>query len=143
MQRILQNLLFNALKYTNSGGVYGSWAQENETRWILSVQDTGPGFPADTPTGLLAEQLRPLSQSSSTHQSDGRAEYPRDHSPSTEVLKKPSVAQMKESEGLGLFIVKKLCDLLKASMDIENAVNQGKLVRIRFLSRQILTDNPA
>ena len=143
VQRILQNLLFNALKYTKSGGVYVSWAQENETRWILSVQDTGPGFPADTPTGLLAEQLKPLSQPSSTHQAGGRSEYPRDNSPSTEVLKKPAVSQMKESEGLGLFIVKKLCDLLKASMEIESAVNQGTLVRIRFLSGQLSTDRPA
>ncbi|GAB4012786.1 hypothetical protein GCM10028808_29980 [Spirosoma migulaei] len=55
IQRILQNLFYNALKYTQSGWVHVSWAQENETRWILSVQDSGAGFPPTSPPGLLAE----------------------------------------------------------------------------------------
>lgn len=120
LQRILQNLLYNALQYTKSGGIYVSWTQENETRWLVSVQDTGPGLPVNSPVALLAEQLKPLSQPSSSYQSNGPSEYPLDKPPSTEPLKKASTAQLKESEGLGLFIVKKLCELLRASMDIES-----------------------
>ncbi|GAB3899602.1 sensor histidine kinase [Spirosoma agri] len=136
VQRILQNLLYNAIKYTKSGWVYVSWAQENETRWILSVQDSGTGYTPNSPTSLLAEQLRPLSQPSSTHQSGGPGEYPLQEPPTTESLKSPSASHQKESEGLGLFIVKKLCELLRASMDIESAPGKGTLVRIRFLSNQ-------
>lgn len=136
VQRILQNLLYNAIKYTKSGWVYVSWAQENESRWILSVQDSGAGYAPNSPTGLLAEQLRPLSQPTSTHQSGGPDEYPLQEPPTTESLKVPPANQQKESEGLGLFIVKKLCELLRASMDIESTPGKGTLVRIRFLSNQ-------
>ena len=134
VQRILQNLLYNALKYTKSGWINVSWAQENETRWILSVQDSGPGFTPNSPTGLLAEQLKPLSEPTSAHQSGGSDEYPLQEPPTTEALKTPAASQQKESEGLGLFIVKKLCELLQASMDIESAPGKGTLVRIRFQS---------
>ncbi|MCE7065775.1 ATP-binding protein [Dyadobacter sp. CY326] len=126
----------NALKHTIEGGIYISWAQENDTRWILSIQDTGPGFPASSPSGLLAEQLKPLSQQGSSHRKGGKSEYPMDQPPSTESIKNNLASQMKESEGLGLFIVKKLCELLRASMDIESSPGQGPLVRIRFVSHQ-------
>lgn len=140
VQRILQNLLYNALKCTQAGWVYVSWAQENDTRWILSVQDSGSGYAPDSPMGLLAEQLRPLGQPSSTHQSGGPAEYPLQEAPTTEVLKKTVVSHQKENEDLGLFIVKKLCELLRASMDIESTLGKGTLVRIRFLSDQEQTN---
>jgi signal transduction histidine kinase len=141
VQRIVQNLLYNALTYTKSGWVNVSWAQENETRWMLSVQDSGPGFTPNSPTGLLAEQLKPLSELTSAHQSGGSKEYPLQEPPTTEALKTRAASHQKESEGLGLFIVKKLCELLQASMDIESAPGKGTLVRIRFLSNQeLVTD---
>jgi len=46
-QRIAQNLLLNALKYTVEGGVTMSWGdsrQNDAHRWMLCVEDTGPGF---------------------------------------------------------------------------------------------------
>lgn len=136
VQRILQNLLYNAIKYTKSGWVYVSWTQESESRWILSVQDSGTGFNANSPASLLSEQLKPLSLPTSTHQSGGPGEYPLQEPPTTESLKALPAGNHKESEGLGLFIVKKLCELLRASMDIESAPDKGTLVRIRFLSNQ-------
>jgi signal transduction histidine kinase len=50
-RRIAQNLLLNAIKYTEQGGVRVSWEEVTAgelERWVLSVQDTGPGF-ADGP----------------------------------------------------------------------------------------------
>ncbi|WP_031526489.1 sensor histidine kinase [Dyadobacter crusticola] len=125
VQRILINLLYNSLKYTKSGSVYVTWALDNQLRWSLSIQDTGPGFAANSPAALLAEQLKPNVITSASHQEPqlmeelppGQAEQ----------------AQKKESEGLGLFIVKKLCELMKASMDIESIPGKGTLVRIRFM----------
>lgn len=45
VQRIIQNLLLNALKYTSEGGVTLSWGAENDQWWHFRVQDTGPGLP--------------------------------------------------------------------------------------------------
>ena len=54
-----QNLLLNALKYTRSGGVTVGWGTakiDDPKRWVLSVQDTGPGIHAG-PGAPLAEAL--------------------------------------------------------------------------------------
>lgn len=45
VQRIAQNLLLNALKYTTEGGVTLSWSAEDDQWWQFTVQDTGPGLP--------------------------------------------------------------------------------------------------
>ena len=128
--RILQNLLHNALKYTESGGIYVTWSQENESRWILSIQDTGPGFANNSPSALLADQLKPAVTSIVAH----HEEMPFQLAPTIEQSKNPP--EMKESEGLGLFIVKKICELLKATMDIESGADKGTLIRIRLSSNQ-------
>ncbi|GGB83763.1 sensor histidine kinase [Dyadobacter sediminis] len=132
VQRILQNLIHNALKYTEEGGIYITWAQENETRWIMSVQDTGPGFSANSRTALLAEHLKPIVINSASHQEAQMVQPP----PNSNPVEKVQESNMKESEGLGLYIVKKICELMKATMDIESAPGKGTLVRIKFLMRQ-------
>lgn len=135
VKRIVQNLLLNALTYTTAGSIYVSWAEENDTRWILSVQDTGPGLTTG-PAALLAEQLRPLAEQASAHQAGGPEEYPSQEVPTTKSQKKQSSSDSQPGEGLRLFIVKKFCELLKASMDIETSSGQGTLIRIRFLTDQ-------
>lgn len=60
LRRIVQNLLLNALKYTRQGGVTLSWgdSRKNDTeRWMLTVQDTGPGLRAG-PGAPLAGALQ-------------------------------------------------------------------------------------
>ncbi len=54
VQRIVQNLLINALRYTSEGGVTLSWMAENDQWWQFTVQDTGPGLPApsNSPLGI-------------------------------------------------------------------------------------------
>lgn len=136
LQRIAQYLLVNALTNTTAGSINVSWAQENDTRWILSVQDTGPGL-RDGPAALLAEQLRPLAEPTSSHQSEGTTAYPTQETPTTNSGKKPSVRPGQQRSGLDLFIVKKFCGLLKASMEIETSPGQGTLIRLRFLVDQL------
>jgi signal transduction histidine kinase len=129
VQRILLNLLYNALKYTRVGGIYVTWAQETPSRWTLSIQDTGPGFTPNSPAALLAEQLKPSLLTTASHQ---EPELLKD----LPAPKKDDYRHVKESEGLGLFIVKKLCELMNAAMDIESIPNKGTLIRIRFAVKQ-------
>jgi signal transduction histidine kinase len=134
VQRIVQNLLVNALKYTKKGSVSVSWSAENETRWLVSVQDTGPGL-SGGPVGLLAGQLKPLSEPTGIQQPDGPRSYPSSQVPNTQFIQKNN-SQSSDSEGIGLFVVKRLCEFLKASMDIETTIGHGTLIRIRFLNDQ-------
>ena len=57
--RILQNLLLNAVKYTERGGISVTWGpdQSRDTdRWTFSVQDTGPGID-EAQAATLAQEL--------------------------------------------------------------------------------------
>ena len=52
LRRIAQNLVLNALKYTQEGGVTVKWALgdgEDQRRWMLSIGDTGPGMEPAAP----------------------------------------------------------------------------------------------
>ena len=57
VRRIAQNLLLNALKYTQAGGVTMGWGDSRNNdakRWMLWVKDTGPGFHAGPGAPLAA-----------------------------------------------------------------------------------------
>ena len=135
LQRIVQNLLLNALKYTSNGFISISWALENEARWIVSVQDSGPGLP-HTLAGVFGDQLKPTVEATSVLSVD--AAEPVSVLP-THVPTIPPPEQLSEishqtnqGEGIGLQIVKRLCELLSASMEIESISGRGTLFRIRF-----------
>ena len=56
--RILQNLLLNAVKYTQRGGVSVTWGLDktrDTDRWTFSVQDTGPGIDENHAAPLAQE----------------------------------------------------------------------------------------
>jgi len=52
LQRILLNLVTNALKFTRAGGVTVSATDQEQDRVEFAVQDTGPGIPLDA-QGML------------------------------------------------------------------------------------------
>ncbi len=135
LQRIVQNLLLNALKYIPNGFVSVSWSLETDARWVISVQDSGQGLP-ETIAGVFGDQLRPTVDSTSVLSVDTSEPVGvvPDHVPtipgSAELsnLAQPSTP----GEGIGLQIVKRLCELMEASMEIESMAGRGTLFRIRF-----------
>ena len=82
VRRIAQNILLNALKYTQKGGVTVGWEVAPSTDyWQFTITDTGPGLSTDT------------------HSSSG--------------------------EGIGLSIVRQLCDLLGGQVTIKSRAGEG------------------
>lgn len=135
MQRIAQNLLINALKYTPQGGVTVSWGDSRENdahRWMLSVEDTGPGFhagPGAPMAGALeaaTEEARQVDETART----GIKGAAHDSTPPDDSAADPRRIHQERGEGIGLSIVKRLCELLDASMEMESSPDAGTSVQI-------------
>lgn len=131
--RILQNLLLNAVKYTQRGGVSVTWGLDHgrdTDRWTFSVQDTGPGID-ENKSGPLAQELRNATEAANDAgeaSTDRRRELP----PATTL---PSASEapppnQQPGEGVGLSIVKRLCELLDASLELATEAGQGTTFRV-------------
>ncbi len=135
IQRILQNLLLNALKYTQSGGVTVIWGpgKGGETNdWMFCVQDTGPGLDAG-PGAPLARQLYEATQTA--HAADDINAHDRDsgdlsNAPTVPAQSTTLPASQLPGEGVGLSIVKRLCELLDASLELETSPGAGSTFRV-------------
>jgi len=138
IRRIAQNLLLNAIKYTEHGGVRVSWEEANVgelSRWVLSIQDTGPGF-ADGPVTPIAHALKEATEEA---KSAGENTKPGDASSTDGASAAPLTSQSKHrspdetpGEGIGLSIVKRLCELLDASLELETGRGKGTVFRVVF-----------
>jgi signal transduction histidine kinase len=132
--RIAQNLLLNAFKATTQGGVRVLWEARDE-HWTLSVQDTGPGFTRG-PAAPLERALKVATQES--HEVETRAAAAADASAAPDpapTLRSQSGHRSPQSlsgEGIGLSIVKRLCELLDASLELETAPGEGTTFRVTF-----------
>jgi signal transduction histidine kinase len=128
LQRIIQNLVLNALKHTAAGFVSVSWTRENDYRWIVSVQDSGPGLPTATKTGSLPQVLAPAPESTAAF----GLPNPEADAQESAMTQAAGSAFAHKGEGIGLSIVKGLCELLRASLEIESQPRAGTLFRIRL-----------
>jgi signal transduction histidine kinase len=145
IQRIAQNLILNALKYTGRGGVTVVWEEletEGVQRWAFSIQDTGPGFQpgSDAPLARAIEEstLEAKSVEQTTielPQPTASSESPIESSRS---FSRRGVAQP-PGEGVGLAIVKRLCELLDATLELKTGLGQGSIFRV-ILPRTYETD---
>jgi signal transduction histidine kinase len=136
IRRLLQNLLLNALKYTQEGGVTVSWGEEKQSWWLM-VKDTGPGILAG-PSAPMAVVIQEATESA--RESDEKAAAQAGEAP--HVLTTPEGAstsaragQQQPGEGIGLSIVKRLCELLDGSLEMASSVESGTSFRI-VLPRQ-------
>lgn len=140
LHRIIQNILINALKYTTGTSerpaiVSVSWLAEKDYRWAFSIQDSGPGMPASL-AGTFTEQLRPTVEPVAVM---GPAEAQPVSVLPDDLPKVPGNEELAhitnhktKSEGVGLQIVKHLCELLHANLDIESQAGRGTLFRVRL-----------
>jgi signal transduction histidine kinase len=136
LQRIVQNLLFNALQATKHGGVVVSWSAGNEKaarQWVLAIEDTGPGFALQSaePLRHALKRATDVAREAET-EAAARADEPTDRKDS-EVLASgsgPGSATLPSGEGIGLSIVKRLCELLGATLELETAPGHGTTIRV-------------
>lgn len=134
VQRILQNLVLNALKYTQRGEIIVTWETSRESdceRWMVSVQDTGPGFNGATGPSMM-NRLREATRGAQ------QVEDKAINSGTSSNQDEPAVTLTSQSplqqagEGVGLSIVKGLCDLLDATLELETSPGQGSTFRVTF-----------
>lgn len=105
--RIVRNLLDNALKYTEQGGVTVSTAPDetaSEPEAVLSVTDTGRGIPAGEQRRIFEEFYQ---------------------------LDNPGRDRTK-GVGLGLAIVRRLCELSGARVSLESEPGRGTSFRVHL-----------
>lgn len=101
LERIIRNMISNAIRYTRKGGVLiGSRMRDGEV-WI-EVWDTGRGIPPEKMNEIFNEFVQL------------NAEDPN----------------AKKGVGLGLFIVKKLAQLLDHSIIVKSKLRKGTLFRV-------------
>lgn len=128
--RIVQNLALNALKYTRNGRVTITWDETRENdieRWRIRIEDTGPGF--YVPGSPIAERLREATASGLKVEREAAPDEvePIPGSGSTPAL--PPASQP-PGEGIGLSIVKRLCELLEAGLEVSSEVGKGTIFQV-------------
>lgn len=102
LQQIFNNLVGNAIKFTEAGRVKVNVYRPDEAHWAIAVSDTGPGIPQDA-HAYIFEAFR---------QVDGSAT--RKHAGS----------------GLGLSIVKQLAELMGGQVQLTSEVGSGSTFTI-------------
>jgi signal transduction histidine kinase len=131
-RRIAQNLLLNAIKYTERGGVALRWSESapaDTARWNFVIEDSGPGFHSG-PGAPIVGTL----QAATDGEAPPIAEVPDAREPGPADTDTRPIRQA-PGEGLGLAIVKRLCGLLDASVEIETEARKGTIVRV-YLPRR-------
>ncbi len=96
VERVFQNLLDNALKFTPEGGQITLSLNANEDNVEVSIRDSGPGIPEDQQAYVFDRYYQ-------------NVEGP----------------QKKKGAGLGLAIVKKILELHDSSISIKSKLQEG------------------
>lgn len=148
VRRILQNLVLNALKATQSGGVRVTWEtgeSADTNQWALCVQDTGPGFSeSELPIAKELQEatagVREVEEGSAQSGDESLQATP---APTLASKSSPLSTRATVGEGIGLSIVKRLCELLDASIELQTASGQGTTFRVIFPLRYPESDSKA
>ncbi len=137
IRRIVHNLVLNAIKYTRQGGVAISWgenAANDAARWFIQVSDTGPGLRADKGAALAGalEVASDQAKAVAAHERSGDIAHvqPLPAIVSTAPQGADPAPQQPQGEGIGLSIVKRLCSLLDATLEVDSKIGAGTTFRI-------------
>jgi signal transduction histidine kinase len=138
IRRIVQNLVLNAVKFTREGGITVSWgdssADNDSRRWELCVKDTGPGIHSGSGEPLT-QALEKAQEQSITGEHAHADEPPRQSQGESPPDAEIALLSRATGEGLGLSIVKRLCDMLDAKIEMTSQVGVGTSFRIFFPRR--------
>jgi signal transduction histidine kinase len=132
IRRVAQNLVLNALKVTRQGGITVSWGDSSlndPKRWELCIADTGPGFPEGSGQPLKRALEKAHDQSSAATAVE--PSLPQRAPADTDPPQRPPQREV-AGEGIGLSIVKRLCDMLDATIDMTSEAGVGTKFRILF-----------
>jgi signal transduction histidine kinase len=138
IRRIAQNLILNAVKYTREGGIMIKWGDsvpDDPKRWELCIADTGPGLHTDSGRPLadaLEKGSLPESPPPENTPSADAARLEDDAAPTREETDRASESCAQPGEGIGLSIVKRLCDMLDATIELKSEPDVGTSFRILF-----------
>lgn len=102
IERILRNLISNAIRYTGDGGVLISCRTRRGKPW-LEVWDTGAGIPEDQQERIFEEFVQ---------------------------LENPA-RDRRKGLGLGLSIVRRLCSLLGHELTVSSRIGRGSVFRFQ------------
>jgi signal transduction histidine kinase len=134
IRRIAQNLILNAVKYTRFGGITvtcGDSEPRDPKRWCLTIADTGPGF--HTASGQpIAAALEPAHEPSSVAKTIATTAPSAQRDASMGRVHGARSTRGDSGEGIGLSIVKRLCEMLDATIEMESVKDQGTTFRILF-----------
>jgi signal transduction histidine kinase len=97
LKEIIENLLTNAIKFSESGSIVSLSLRETNSHVYISVQDKGPGIPEEEKS-LLFQRFAKLSN-------------------------KPTAGE--SSTGLGLSITKQLVEMIRGEITCESTLGQG------------------
>lgn len=140
VQRIVQNLALNALRYTVEGGVRLTWTESRESdveRWLIRIEDTGPGLQF-APGAPIARELREgtdLARRLEEEAPPGAPIEPVAGSSSSPTLPEVPAAYRPPGEGIGLSIVKRLCELLEAGLEVSTEAGKGTTFQVSLPRR--------
>jgi signal transduction histidine kinase len=133
VRRLLQNLLLNALKYTVQGGVTLSWGEEKENWWFM-VKDTGPGIPPESNAPMVTALKEATASARESDEKIAAGEGKTSQVLTTPPNNAATTPQphRQPGEGIGLSIVKRLCELLDASLEMASSAETGTTFRVVF-----------
>lgn len=103
MDKIVSNLLSNALKYTPEGTITVS-LRHTDTDWTIEVRDTGIGIPAHAQKYIFRHFYRATN----------------------------AVNSQESGSGIGLLLTKKLTEQLQGTISFSSVENEGTAFRLTF-----------
>lgn len=102
LQRVLRNLLVNALKFTPDGGRVTISTRQDGATAVVAVADTGPGIPADEQPTVFDR------------------------------YRQTALGRRRGGLGMGLFIVKSLVEAHGGSVHVDSVVGRGSTFVVRL-----------